>query len=292
VCSSDLRNRPHVVIGTPGRINDHIERKTLNLGDVSVLVLDEADRMLDMGFIPQINRILRTVPTERQTMLFSATMPESIARIADGHMKLPVRVEVARSGTLAETVEHEIYVVSRNQKQALLANLLSKHKGNILVFLRAKYGVKKLCRNLKYSGIPAAEMHSDKSFNQRVEALKGFKMGKYRVMVATDIVSRGIDVKGIELVVNYDLPENPEDYVHRIGRTGRAGMKGKAISFALPDQGPKIKEIEKLADLYLPIAPLPGNLPPPEQQISAQKSGMGAVRRSRGSRQRYRDSRG
>ena len=252
-----IRNNPHVIIGTPGRINDHIKQRTLNLHDVTVLVLDEADRMFDMGFAPQINKILQVVPKERQTMLFSATMPDGIVKIASSHMNLPVRVEIAVSGTTAENIEHELFVVKKSQKTQLLKKLLEEYKGSVLIFLRIKFGAKKICNDLRNVGISAAEIHSNRSLGQRREALEGFKLGRYRVLVATDIASRGIDVKGIELVINYDLPENAEDYVHRIGRTGRAGMAGKAISFVLQDQGNKVREIERLTRLYLPISKLP-----------------------------------
>ncbi len=263
----EISYNPHIIIGTPGRIIDHIEQRTLNLRDVTILVLDEADRMFDMGFAPQINKILQVVPKNRQTMLFSATMPDGIVKIASNHMKLPVRVEIARSGTTAENVEHELFVVKRDQKIPLLIKLLQEYKGSVLIFLRIKHNARKICNNLRNVGISAAEIHSNRSLNQRKEALEGFKLGRYRVLVATDIASRGIDVKGIELVVNFDLPENPEDYVHRIGRTGRAGMAGKAISFCLPDQGSKVREIERLTRLYLPISKLP-DLPPIASQPS------------------------
>ncbi|TSC95903.1 MAG: ATP-dependent RNA helicase RhlE [Parcubacteria group bacterium Athens1014_26] len=256
-----IRDNPHIIIGTPGRIIDHIEQRTLNLHDVTILVLDEADRMFDMGFAPQIKKILHTVPKDRQTMLFSATMPDGIVKIASNHMKLPVRVEIARAGTTAENIEHELFVVKKDQKVSLLIKLLEEYKGSILVFLRMKFGAKKICSALRNVGISAAEIHSNRSPGQRKDALEGFKLGRYRVLVATDIASRGIDVKGIELVINFDLPENPEDYVHRIGRTGRAGMAGKAISFALPDQGSKVREIERLTRLCLPVSKLPDNLP-------------------------------
>lgn len=252
-----IRDNPHVIIGTPGRIIDHIERRTLSLHDVTILVLDEADRMFDMGFAPQINRILKAVPKNRQTMLFSATMPDGIVKIASNHMKLPVRIEIARSGTTAENIKHELFIVRKDQKVPLLRKLLKEHKGSVLIFLRIKFSVKKICKDLRNIGISAAEIHSNRSLSQRKEALEGFKLGRYRVLVATDIASRGIDVKGIELVINFDLPENPEDYVHRIGRTGRAGMAGKAVSFALPDQGSKVREIERLTRLYLPVSKLP-----------------------------------
>jgi ATP-dependent RNA helicase RhlE len=260
-----IRENPDVIIGTPGRIIDHIEQRTLNLNDVTILVLDEADRMFDMGFAPQIKKILQVVPKNRQTLLFSATMPDGIVKIASNHMKLPVRVEIARAGTTAENIEHELFVVKKDRKLQLLKKILQDYKGSVLVFVRVKHSAKKICNDLKNIGVSAAEIHSNRSLGQRREALEGFKLGRYRVLVATDIASRGIDVKGIELVVNFDLPENPEDYVHRIGRTGRAGMAGKAISFCLPDQGSKVREIERLTRLYLPISQLP-ELPPQAYQ--------------------------
>jgi len=256
-----LRQNPHIIIGTPGRINDLMQQRALNLQNVGILVLDEADRMFDMGFAPQIKKILQQIPANRQTMLFSATMPESIAKMASSYMKLPLRIEVAKQGTTAEKVEHELFVVPKNQKLSLLKVLLSEYKGSVLIFIRVKHSAGRICRDLKNIGVSAAEIHSNRSLNQRKEALEGFKLGRYRVLVATDIASRGIDVTGIELVINYDLPENPEDYVHRIGRTGRAGMAGKAISFAMPDQGAKVREIQKLTRLLLPIIKLPANLP-------------------------------
>ncbi len=253
----EISFQPHIIIGTPGRIIDHIQQRTLNLNDVSILVLDEADRMFDMGFAPQINKILQAVPKNRQTMLFSATMPDGIVRIATHHMKLPVRVEIARSGTTAENIEHELFVVRKDQKFPLLKKLLEEYKGSVLIFIRVKHAARKICSNLRDIGISATEIHSNRSQNQRKEALEGFKLGKYRVLVATDIASRGIDVKNIELVINFDLPENAEDYVHRIGRTGRAGLSGKAISFAMPDQGSMVREIEMLTRINLPISKLP-----------------------------------
>lgn len=262
-----LRERPQVIIGTPGRIIDHLQQKTLRLDEVSILVLDEADRMFDMGFAPQLNKILQVLPKARQTMLFSATMPDGIVKIAGRHMRLPVRIEIARAGTTAANIEHKLYVVRKDQKMSLLKKILEEQKGSVLVFLRMKFGAKKICRDLINNNISAAEIHSNRSLGQRKEALEGFKLGRYRVLVATDIASRGIDVKGIELVINYDLPENPEDYVHRIGRTGRAGMSGQAISFVLPDQGNKVREIERLTRLHLPIAKLP-ELPPSKYQES------------------------
>ena len=275
----EISYSPHVIIGTPGRIIDHIQQRTLNLNDVSILVLDEADRMFDMGFAPQINKILQVVPKNRQTMLFSATMPDGIVKIATFHMKLPVRVEIARPGTTAKNIEHELFVVKKEQRLALLKKLLVDYKGSVLVFVRVKHGAKKICDNLRAIGVSAAEIHSNRSLNQRKEALEGFKLGRYRVLVATDIAQRGIDVKNIELVINYDLPENAEDYVHRIGRTGRAGMSGKAISFAMPDQGSMVREIEMLTRINLPISKLPDL--PASAPISFDKNNFSQRRNNR-----------
>ncbi|HTL39789.1 MAG TPA: DEAD/DEAH box helicase [Methylomirabilota bacterium] len=252
-----LRQNPHIIIGTPGRLNDHLEQKTLDLSMVNILVLDEADRMLDMGFEPQIRRILAKIPKTRQTMLFSATMPDAIVKIATSYMTLPIRIEVARAGTTAKDVAQEVFFVPRDKKVSLLSQVLKEHTGSILVFTRTKFTAKKIAHSVRNLGHTASEIHSNRSLSQRREALDGFKIGKYRVLVATDIAARGIDVTGIELVINYDLPENPEDYVHRIGRTGRAGLAGKAVSFATPDQRFDVRSIERLIRTTLPIKNLP-----------------------------------
>jgi len=256
-----IKNNPHVIIGTPGRINDHLKQRTINFNTISILVLDEADKMFDMGFADQIKQILAVTPKERQTMLFSATMPDTILKIANQYMKLPLRIEIAKSGTTAEKVEHELFVVQKDQKMTLLQKLLIEYKGSVLIFSRTKYGVKKICSNLRGMNFSAEEIHSNRSLTQRKKALDGFRSGRYRVLVATDIASRGIDVKGIELVLNYDLPESAEDYVHRIGRTGRAGLAGKAISFVAPDQKNKIREIEYLIRTSIPISKAQGIVP-------------------------------
>ena len=259
---SELRRLPHIIIATPGRLIDHLNQNTVKLDDVRVLVLDEADRMLDMGFEPQIKRILQTVPKERQTMLFSATMPNEIVSIASKYMKLPVRIEIARAGTASELVTQELFVVRKEEKNRLLEKMFGEHPGSCLVFSRTKFGARKIARGVRAMNVTAAEIHSDRSLAQRREALDGFKSGKYRVLVATDIAARGIDVTGIAAVINYDVPENPDDYVHRIGRTGRAGHKGHAITFATPDQGDEVRSIEKVTRKILPISKLPTELPP------------------------------
>jgi len=252
-----LKRNPRVIIATPGRLFDHINQRTVYLADVNVLVLDEADRMLDMGFLPQIRRILKVIPKDRQTMLFSATIPKEVVEIATSHMKLPVHVEVAPSGSAPERIIQELFIVKKDAKKQLLAKLLGQYHGPMLLFSRTKIGAKKITRYIRGLGYAAAEIHSDRSLSQRREALEGFKVGKYRILAATDIAARGIDVVGIELVLNYDLPDDVENYVHRIGRTGRAGHEGRAISFATPEQGKDVRNIEKLIKTALPIVEHP-----------------------------------
>ncbi len=252
-----LRKNPRIVIATPGRLIDHMSQWNFVPNDVVMLVLDEADRMLDMGFEPQISKILRFVPKDRQTMLFSATIPKEIMQIAATYMKLPVSVEIAPSGTTVELVTQELFIVKREAKTKLLGKLLAQYRGPVLLFSRTKHNAHKITRALRDLGQRVAEMHSDRSLTQRREALEGFKSGRYRVLVATDIAARGIDVTGIELVINYDLPEDAENYVHRIGRTARAGHKGHAISFATPDQKSDVRDIEKLIKLTLPVSKHP-----------------------------------
>ena len=252
-----LKRGARVLIATPGRLLDHMTQRTVDLRDVKIVVMDEADRMLDMGFAPQIEKIIRTVPKDRQTMLFSATMPQQILHLATAYMKLPLRIEVAPQGTVAEKVVQELFIVKGESKRLLLDKILKQYHGSVLLFTRTKQGARKVARTVRDMRHTSAEIHSNRSLNQRKEALEGFKLGKYRVLVATDIASRGIDVKGIELVINYDLPDDHENYIHRIGRTGRAGREGRAITFATPDQGGEIKGIERLMRLTLPVSSHP-----------------------------------
>lgn len=253
----ELRQHPRIIIATPGRLIDHMEQRYVFINDVKILVLDEADRMLDMGFAPQINQILRKLPRERQTMLFSATMPDQIMKIASRHMKLPVSVEIAKSGTVAEKITQEVFIVKKEAKRQLLQKLLAQYHGTVLIFSRTKINAWKINKAVRDMGHKSAEIHADRSLNQRREALDGFKSGRYRILVATDIAARGIDVDGIELVINYDLPDEAENYIHRIGRTGRIGHKGHAISFATPEQGKEVKNIEKLMRMALPVSEHP-----------------------------------
>lgn len=266
-----LKRKPRVIVATPGRLIDHFEHRTVSLGDVQILVLDEADRMLDMGFAPQINKILAVVPKKRQMMLFSATIPEEIMTLARREMNFPIHVEVAPSGTAPDKIVQEVFFVERRAKTQLLEVMLERYLGPVLIFTRTKYGARKLAREVRSMGCTGAEIHSNRSLSQRREALNGFKSGKYRALVATDVASRGIDVSGIELVVNYDMPTNTEDYVHRIGRTGRAGHSGRSVSFATLDQKKDVKNIERLIRSDLPMSALPA-LPPRRKRTPATKS--------------------
>ena len=242
----ELRMPHEVVVATPGRLMDHLRQRTYRLNRIRIAVLDEADRMLDMGFAPDIKEILSNCPEPRQTMLFSATMPAAIEDLAMEFLVSPTRIECAKQGTASELVDQELVYLRHEQKFGKLNEILDEADGTFLVFSRTRHGARKLALALREEGHTAAEIHSDRTLAQRREALGGFKSGKYRILVATDIAARGIDVKDISVVVNYDVPEHSEDYVHRIGRTGRAGARGRAITMALPGQKRLIRNIERL----------------------------------------------
>lgn len=242
----ELRMPHDVVVATPGRLMDHMRQRTYRLNRIRIAVLDEADRMLDMGFAPDIEEILAACPEERQTMLFSATMPSSIEDLSGKFLRSPERIEVAPQGSASELVDQELVYVRHEAKFEALNDGLSKAEGTVLVFTRTRHGARKLALGLREWGHTAAEIHADRTLAQRREALGGFKNGRYRILVATDIAARGIDVKDISLVVNFDVPEHAEDYVHRIGRTGRAGAKGRSVTLALPNQKRLIRNIERV----------------------------------------------
>lgn len=252
-----LSRSPHIIIATPGRLVDLLKRRALNLNQIKIVILDEADRMLDIGFAPQIKEILCQISINRQTMLFSATMSSDIAKLASKCQKLPLRIEVAPSGTTPSQVEQEVFIINKESKMQLLDKILQDNKGSVLIFSRTKHGAKKITIALKSMNYSTAEIHSNRSLSQRREALEGFKNGKYRILVATDIAARGIDVKGISLVINYDMPDDLENYVHRIGRTARAGETGKAITFATKEERNDVKSIERIIRKTLPILETP-----------------------------------
>ena len=241
-----LRNGVDIVVATPGRLLDHMQRRSINLRHVEVLVLDEADRMFDMGFIRDVQKIIAAVPTNRQTMLFSATVTPEISTLAAGVQKSPIMIQIGRPRNPIETITQYIYLVEREQKISLLLHLLrGTHLSSVLLFSRTKHGADKINRHLEQAGIVSVAIHSGRNQSQRERAMDGFKGGKYRVMVATDIAARGIDVTGISHVINFDVPVNPEDYIHRIGRTGRAEATGDAFTFVSRDEQKYLRQIER-----------------------------------------------
>ncbi len=255
----DLRAGFDVIVATPGRLLDHIERGNVDLSKIRTLVLDEADRMLDMGFRPQIEGILRHVPTDRQTLFFSATMPNGVHALALRILRDPVWVEAAPQSTVAEGVEQLVYSVRAEKKTELLIQLLREtHWEQVLVFTARKIGADLLLTQLRRAGIKADAMHGDKDMKQRRGALASFTDGHIQVLVATDVAQRGLDIEGISHVVNYDVPRHPEDYVHRIGRTGRAGAAGTAVTFVSAADAMQMRDIDRVLPAPLPRISLPG----------------------------------
>ena len=242
-----VRGGIEILVATPGRLLDHVEQKSVYLGQVEIFVLDEADRMLDMGFIPDIKRIMALLPAKRQNLLFSATFSNDIKKLADELLNKPRLIEVARRNTAAETVSQSAYKVPQDAKRALLEHLVrSRNVWQVLCFVRTKHGASRLARQLEKDGLATSAIHGDKTQAARLEALAKFKEGKLQVLVATDVAARGLDIDDLPLVVNYELPHVPEDYIHRIGRTGRAGASGEAISFVAPEEEKYLGEIERL----------------------------------------------
>ncbi|MGD0596319.1 MAG: DEAD/DEAH box helicase [Sedimentisphaerales bacterium] len=243
---SALRQGVDIVVATPGRLLDHMNRRTIELKHIEVLVLDEADRMFDMGFIKDVRRIISAVPTNRQTMLFSATVTPEISNLASGVQRSPIMIQIGRPRNPIETIKQHIYMVERDRKIGLLLHLLRDGQlSSVLVFSRTKHGADKINRHLERANIESVAIHSGRTQSQRQRALDGFKNGDYRVMVATDIAARGIDVTGISHVINFDVPGMPEDYIHRIGRTGRAEATGDAITFVSSEEHKQLRLIER-----------------------------------------------
>ncbi len=295
----ELRRGVDVIVATPGRLMDYLKDGSINLKDLEVLVLDEVDHMLDMGFLPIVRDIIGRCPRERQTLLFSATVPPEILAIASFALRNPSRIEVGVNRSVNESVTHAMYPVGYAQKFDLLLALLERTDfDSVLVFSRTKHGADKIARKLKAANHSVAVLHANRSQNQRLEALAGFKSGKYEVMVATDIAARGIDVAGVSHVINYDVPEKPEDYVHRIGRTGRAQAVGDAFTIVTPENEQDIRDIQrfigaKIPELklegfpYGPYEPRPERLPQPQGQGRRHGGGGGGGDRfSRGGRGR------
>ena len=276
-----LRSRVDILVATPGRLLDHLQQKTVDLSHIEILVLDEADRMLDMGFIRDIKKILAILPKQRQNLLFSATFSNEIKLLADGLLNKPAMIEVARRNATAELITQKIYPVDRERKRELLIHLIKEYNWHqVLVFTRTKHGANKLVEQLNKDDIPALAIHGNKSQAARTRALAEFKTGKLQVLVATDIAARGIDISELPHVVNFEMPNISEDYVHRIGRTGRAGSEGEASSLVCIDEHKLLHDIERLTKREIPVVQVPGFEPDPrikaEPILNGQNRGQGS----------------
>jgi ATP-dependent RNA helicase RhlE len=253
-----LRRGTDILVATPGRLLDHAQQRTVDLSRVEILVLDEADRMLDMGFIADIRRVIKLLPHKRQNLMFSATYSEDIRRLAQSLLHNPAEIEVARRNAAVETVEQRVYMIPKDQKRSLLSHLIQDGDwSQVLVFTRTKHGANRLTKQLQQDGVEAAAIHGNKSQSARTQALADFKNFRIRALVATEVASRGLDIKELPHVVNYELPNVPEDYVHRIGRTGRAGATGVAVSLVSADEAGLLKDIERLLRKPIPQSPAP-----------------------------------
>jgi ATP-dependent RNA helicase RhlE len=284
---SDLRAGADIVVATVGRLLDFLEERTLRLDEIEVLILDEVDRMLDMGFINDVKRIVEMCPKQRQTLFFSATVPPEIEAVARFALRDPARVEIGAARSVNESVKHALYPVRQEQKFDLLLALLERTDfQSVIIFSRTKHGADRIARRLKPANHSVAVLHANRSQNQRIEALAGFKAGRYEIMVATDIAARGIDVAGVSHVINYDVPENPEDYVHRIGRTGRAMAVGDAFTLAEPENASDVRDIERFIGQRIPQLALDGfpYLGSSAPTIDTQRPGPKPPRQQRGGR--------
>jgi len=297
---SELRRGVDIIVATPGRLMDYLKTGEINLRDISILVLDEVDRMLDMGFLPVVKDIIARCPKNRQTLFFSATVPPEIAAVASFALRNPARVECGVARSVTASVKHALYPVAADQKFELLEALLAKTDfDSVLVFSRTKHGADKIARRLKSANHSVAVLHANRSQNQRIEALAGFKSGKYEVMVATDIAARGIDVAGVSHVINYDVPEKPEDYVHRIGRTGRAQAVGDAFTLVTPENANDIRDIQRFIGAKIPELKLEGfpyrafvaRAPQPVSHGGGSRGGMAGTLQPRSGFRRFKSRR-
>ena len=279
---AQLRARPRIIVGTPGRITDHLQRGSLMLHDATYLVLDETDRMLDMGFEDQIMAILKYLPQQRQTLLFSATLPQQILKLSERYLKNPARVEVGETNKAAVHIEQKIVHVGNEEKYNTLLRELKERDGTVIVFVKAKYATEKLAAKLKKSGFTADAIHGDLEQRQRERVLSAFREKRHRILVATDIAARGLDIPHIEHVINYDLPQAPEDYIHRVGRTGRAGADGAAVSFICPEDALKWRNIQKLMDPNVKLEPLPPGMGKSKRRGGRNRNGGGGNRGGQG----------
>jgi ATP-dependent RNA helicase RhlE len=263
----DLKKGPDIVVATPGRLVDQMRRKNVRLDRIEELVLDEADHMLDMGFLPQLRKIMEKVPDQRHTMMFSATMPSAIERLARQHLVDPIRIDILPEGRAAEGIEHRLYLVDVPHKKKCLLALLNQELGSTLVFTRRKLDATWLCNALEKEGHPVTEIHSDRTQQQRTKALKGFRKGEHRILVATDIASRGLDIPGIEHIINFDIPQTTEEYIHRAGRTARMDAKGLVSTIATWLDTEMVEKIEETLQQKFPRCTVVGI--PPYEEIKA-----------------------
>ena len=266
-----LRRNLDVVVATPGRLLDHMEHRTVDLSGIEILTLDEADRMLDMGFMPAIRRIFQALPKNRHTLLFSATFLPEIKALAAQFMKDPVEIQVAAVNSVSSTIAHLVHPVSAERKHELLVQLLKKDRNQTLIFCRTKHGSDRLCRHLSGGGFNVEAIHGNKSQSARTRSLQDFKSGRTRVLVATDLAARGLDIEQLPMVINFDLPMVPQDYIHRIGRTGRAGTEGQAISLVSREEQPLLRDIQRLLDRKIEIVPVEGFDVPAPQRVFVRK---------------------
>jgi superfamily II DNA/RNA helicase len=271
-----LRNHPRLLVGTPGRINDHLERGSLKMHDTKFLVLDETDRMLDMGFTIQIEKILKFMPKTRQTMLFSATLPKNIVKISEKYLNNPVRIAVSATSSPAANIKHDMVKVNDNEKHDRLLSELNERTGSVILFMKTKYGTEKMAKKLSQAGHSADAIHGDLRQNKRDRVIANFRNKKYRILVATDVASRGLDIPHIEHVINYDLPQCAEDYIHRIGRTARAGAEGSAMCLVTPSDSGKWHAINRLM-----------NPDAPEEKSSKPKQHKGKTNKFKNNRKRF-----